>query len=172
MERISKFLPRLPILAILLFLAGIGMLSLLFATTPGVGVTPDSVVYFDLARNISDGRGFVATNCEGKETPTTRFPPLFPALLALFGKAGIAPVLGARWLNLLLFGANILLVGLILRRYTNTSLYPAALGSFFMLSSPAMVETHSTTSMGAGSQQKSGNLIKSQPDCTTLPQIL
>ena len=144
LEQHCKFKQRPRILAILLFLTGVGMLALLFATTRGPGVTPDAVTYLDLARNILAGRGFVARfGSAATETPVIHFPPLFSTLLALLGLLGIDPLQGARWLNLLLFGANILLVGFVLRRYTNNSLYSSALGSFFMLSSSAMIENHS-----------------------------
>jgi len=72
----------------------------------------------------------------------THWPPLYPVLLAAPSVFGIDILDGARWLNALFFGLNILLVGLVIRRCSRGSLWPAVVGSLWMLSSIPMLWIH------------------------------
>jgi hypothetical protein len=89
------------------------MASLLLATRWGVGITPDAIVYVTSARNLADGYGLVLAVDGLAYTPVTHHAPFYPFLLGSLGVVGIAPVVIARWLNTLLFAANILLVVLL-----------------------------------------------------------
>jgi len=60
----------------------------------------------------------------------------------MIGVFGIDPLNGARWLGVFLFGANILLVGLVINRYTH-GFWTSVFGSFIMLSSVDMLNIHS-----------------------------
>jgi len=122
-----------------LALAGCG--TLLLATSKGIGISPDSTIYVDAARSLLDGRGLTMFSNTGERVPMTLYPPLFPALLAGLGVAGVDVLDGARWLNVLLFGANIFMVGCVTSRYAGGGL--ALLASFLMLSSEDMLATHS-----------------------------
>ncbi len=84
-----------------------GMAGIFFATRWGIGISPDSVAYIGAARNVAAGNGFTAYDAI---TPLTQFPPLYSLVLVLFG-FGADPVTGARRLNAILFGANIILTG-------------------------------------------------------------
>lgn len=118
-----------------------GIAGTLFATARGIGISGDSVVYLDAARNIMKGLGFVNA-IGGEYTPITHYPPLFPIILSFLGRLGIDLQIAARWLNAFLFGATILLVGIILRRYTCNSTYVPLLGSFLTLTSASMLDVH------------------------------
>ncbi len=119
---------------------GIGLL--LFVTKWGIGLSPDSVHYIGVARNFLNGNGLTPPSSVNQSALTTNFPPLYPTILALIGIFGIDPLNGARWLNAFMFGANILLVGLVINRYTKDYIW-SLLGSFFMLISVDMLRIHS-----------------------------
>jgi hypothetical protein len=63
-------------------------------------------------------------------------------MLAVPGAVGIDPLVGARWVNTLLFGANIVLVGNIVREMLPNSLLAPILASFLLLTSMEMYEIH------------------------------
>jgi hypothetical protein len=119
-----------------------GLLALAHATRHGVGITPDSVVYLEAARNLADGRGLV-TSDEGIELrPLTRFPPAYPAALALPTALGADSLDAARWLALALFGANVALVGLLIARSAPGSRWLPAIGAVLIACSPEMAMLH------------------------------
>ncbi len=129
---------------VLILLALIGALCIFIATPYGIGTTPDSASYIGSARNLLSGRGLTVPIIYTKAPPPlVHYPPLLPLLLAGIGLVfGIDPFTSARWLNMLLFGANILLVGIILKKHTRVSFLPV-IGSFIILTSPHMVILHS-----------------------------
>lgn len=128
----------IPLLAVLSLL---GIMLVLFCTTEGIGISPDSTRYISAARNLLNGRGFSVLSASREVVPLTKHP-LFPTLLAMIGVFGIDPMIGARWLNALLFGTNILLVGLVIYRYTSGSIWTSLFGSLLMLSSLDMINIH------------------------------
>jgi hypothetical protein len=79
---------------------------------------------------------------DGEWNPLVWYPPLFPAILAIPGLIGIDPLVGARWVNALFFGANIFAVGSILRVMSPAFYWPAILASFLVLTSTEMYEIH------------------------------
>lgn len=120
-----------------------GMALLIFCTSRyGVGVGPDSVVYLSAAENLLKGLGFSALSGLGETGPMTRFPPLYPALLAAAGLAGMSLEAGARWLNVFLFGANIILVGVMVARYSRSTRL-AVFAALLMMFSADMLHVHS-----------------------------
>jgi hypothetical protein len=121
----------------------IGVVSLAFATRLGAGISPDSTVYVDAANNLLMGRGLSVQSGPDEFTPLAHFPPLFPALLAIVGGLGFDMSSGARWLNVLLFGGNILLVGLIVRRCAGSPTWASVLGAYFVWTSTGMLLVHS-----------------------------
>lgn len=120
----------------------LGALGVALATRLGVGMSPDSTVYIDAATNLLAGRGFVIQTGIDELEALTHFPPLFPAILALVGSLGFDPSSAARWLNLVLFAVNIVLVGLAIATYTNKPVWAPALGSYFLLTSIPMLHIH------------------------------
>lgn len=121
-----------------------GLTVVLYSTTWGAAISPDSVTYVGAARNLVAGHGLSVREAGGQFSPMTHFPPLFPMLIAIPGILGIDPLDTARWLNALVFSANILLVGLAVYRYTSGTVWLSVLGSFLMLTSFNMLVIHST----------------------------
>jgi 4-amino-4-deoxy-L-arabinose transferase-like glycosyltransferase len=113
-------------------LAAIGMFLILYATPQGLGLSDDSIAYIAGARSMLSGEGYreawLASN-----GPVTHFPPAFSSLLALIGLSGLDPVRGARFLNTLLFGTNIFLLGLIGWRMTKSQIAGIVLALLFVV---------------------------------------
>ncbi|MGA1867795.1 MAG: ArnT family glycosyltransferase [bacterium] len=132
-------------LYIIITIAMIGIIGVVCATRWGIGITPDSVNYIGVARNVVKGRGFIKPNPDksGKDEFMTNWPPLYPLILAMIGIFGIDPLNGARFLSLFLFAVNILLIGLIIRKHTKESMWPSVCGSLLMATSVAMLGIHS-----------------------------
>lgn len=120
----------------------IGILTLLFATREGIGISPDSTVYIDAARNLLAGNGLTVFY-NGELLPLTHYPPLFPAILSMIGILGIEPLTGARYINAFLFGANILLAGIMINKCTNDSFWFPIFGSLLILISDVVLNIHS-----------------------------
>jgi len=123
----------------------IGVFVLLLITRHGIGIWVDSVVYIGGALNLLSGNGYtnyiLSANHGG--IPITRFPPLYSMVLAFLGLLHITPVVGARLLNSLLFGCNILLAGLVVNRETQGSIWLSIISSILILTSTKMLWTHS-----------------------------
>lgn len=139
----QKMLIRFTLLA----LALLGFFSVLIATRWGAGTSPDSVVYIAGARNLAAGRGFSMILENGQLQAITHHAPLYSAALALLDILGLDPMHGARWLNALLFAANILLVGFLISELlpgrTAQAVLAPVLGAGLILAPVMMVEIHS-----------------------------
>lgn len=93
---------------VFLVLSLLGFLFVFISTIRyGSGLTPDSANYISLARNLLLGKGYLIFNGE----PMTVAPPLFPTVLAIIGLAGVDPLIGARFLNAVVFGLIIFVSG-------------------------------------------------------------
>jgi hypothetical protein len=107
-ERLVALLPALHVATLLL--AGAATSLVLYATPWGTGTGWDQVMYIGAARSLLAGRGLtIAWGAEAGQ-PLTHFPPLFPLILAGIGTLGIDPFDGARYLNAVLRGVNLLLL--------------------------------------------------------------
>jgi 4-amino-4-deoxy-L-arabinose transferase-like glycosyltransferase len=136
----------------LVLLAAVGLLgfmAVLFATRWGIGIEADSVFYLSEARELLNGQGFQGftdptggVNHMGSIAPTNIHPPLYPALIAAGGITGMDLRVWARWLNAILFAANILLVGIVLYRFLHCSPFLAVLGSLLILTATDIVSIH------------------------------
>ena len=120
----------------------IGVLCALFMTKWGVGLSPDSLVYIEGARNLSRGQGYTDLAPDGDPKSIVHFPPLFSSLMAVLGVFGIDPMEGARWLNALFFGASVTLVGVWIYRVTGGATWPSLFGSFLMLTGSNMLVSY------------------------------
>lgn len=127
-----------------MLMALLAVLLVLFSTTWGVGLPPDSVTYIDVARSLLAGRGLYHTNNGTDWVPLTQYPPLFPAVLALVGALGVPLVDAARYVNALLFGGTVLLAGLSVLQYSRGAVWLAVLGAYFILSSIDLIHVHSS----------------------------
>src|SRR5262249_51761334 len=116
-------------------------------TRAGAGLDADSVTYLDAAQNLRGGRGLTLTPGLSVESdprelaPLTHHAPLFPAILPGLQWAGIDPLVGARWLNVLLLGVNAILVGLMVLRWTRSGPL-AVLGTLLIVGSTDLFRAH------------------------------
>lgn len=128
---------RRSFIILLIFIAFIGIIALLFATRWGIGTTPDSVGYVTAARNLLQGRSM--SGIAG--APVVQWPPFYPLSLSLVGLFGIDPLSGAHIVQALLYGANVLLAGYLLRRYSGLFWF-AAVGTLLLAASSVMLRIH------------------------------
>jgi hypothetical protein len=113
---------------------------LLAVTRRGVYLSPDGLAYVGTARNLVHGRGFTAPP---GSAPISNFAPLFTLVLAGLAKVLSAdPVTVARYLNPLLAGLTVLVVGLLVRRLTG-SVPLAMAGQLLVLSGMDFLAYHS-----------------------------
>ena len=128
------------VILVLLALAGGCLLS--WGTARGIGVLDDTIFYFSAAENYLAGNGLSRLGGDSEYIPLTHFPPLYSLFLAaLTTLSGFNIALVARGLNLGLFGVNILMVGWLAKRLSNSWL-AGTLASLWMLGSPVMVLIH------------------------------
>ena len=122
----------------LIILGLIGTCMILLATRRySAGVTPDSVLYISVARNIANGSGITTWNSD----PLISEPPLYPIILAVVNYVfKIDPLLSARFVNALLFGLIIYLSGLIFKKHLKSSPALVLLGTAFVLVSRTLVD--------------------------------
>lgn len=142
--------PRSPRAVATLVIVSLGLAGTVAAavvTRAGAGLDADSVTYLDAAQNLSSGRGLTLTPGLSVESdphspaPLTHHAPLFPAFLAGLGRLGIDPLAGARWLNVLLLGANAIMIGLIVLSWTGSGRL-AVLGTLLVLGSTDLFRAH------------------------------
>ncbi len=108
-------------------LAMIGVATVLYVTSWGIGTDVDSASYSMAARNLAAGKGLTLQLPDTNHfVPLSAFPPLFPVTLAAWACLSRNVFGAARWLNAVLFGLNIVLIGYIVKRCTAWNL-----GGFF-----------------------------------------
>ena len=130
--------------ALLGMLALVGVGAVLFATHRGLGIGTESIYYITAARNLLSGYGLSDDiSSSGEAVPMVISPPLFPVMLAAIVGFGVELLVAAKWLNAVLFGANILSVGLLIKRYAGKPTGVAVFGSALMLTSVDMLSIHS-----------------------------
>lgn len=131
------------VVILLVVLALAGMVALTISTSRwGIGTAADSTIYIQVAENLADGQGYRQLADDGSTEPMTHFPPLYPSFLSLFVLAGMTPLAGARALGIILFGANIFLVGFIVHRYTDRSVVAPVACSFLFMTSIGSINVH------------------------------
>jgi hypothetical protein len=125
-------------LVISLCAMAIGSLALfLWATARhGIGMSSDSVEYLWAARNLAGGVGIGIVDAFGNLKPMVFFPPLYPIVVSPFYLAGINGMDGARGLGALSVGTIVILIGVVLYRLTNRSIWYAIIGVLVLLSMP------------------------------------
>jgi len=112
----------------------LGAMAILYICTPtGVGLANDSVAYIAGARSILQGTGYSDIWLDSSLEAITHYPPLLSLTLAVIGALGIDPLRGARILNILLYGTNIGLMGLLGWRMTKSHMAGILLALLFLL---------------------------------------
>jgi 4-amino-4-deoxy-L-arabinose transferase-like glycosyltransferase len=129
--------------AIVLGLAVLGFVGIILCTPGGIGLYSDSVVYVGIARNLLRGEGVTYFDDNGQMAAVTHYAPLYPLIVSAVGLMGIDPLEGARWVNALLFGANIMLASAIV--FASTRSFAASVfASLLVATAFPMVQIHST----------------------------
>jgi len=120
----------------------VGFLVIIYATRWGPWVFSDSTEYIVSAKNLLAGHGLGLYGPSGAFHPLSLHPPFYSLLLSFFGLFGADLLVTARWLDAILFGLTILLVGVSLYMITKSSWLSIG-GSFLLLSMPGLVEIYS-----------------------------
>lgn len=113
--------------------AVLAALLVLLAGRRGLGLSPDSLEYLGVARNLLHGKGLTlpfGSTGDGAApgAPMTSFPPLYPIVLA----AGGAGLLWARMLNLLLVVVTAASVASVVGRHATSRLAAACVTALFL----------------------------------------
>lgn len=128
-------------LILILSLLGLaGVFTIFYSTRWGIGLNHDSMFFLGGAESILRGRGYSYMQL-GEVRTITKWPPLYSLALSSFGLIAMNVSEAARWVNALLFGINIVLVGSIVYAKT-TRLWLSVTASFLMLTSTDMLAIH------------------------------
>jgi hypothetical protein len=120
---------KMTIFFVLLSLAALlGMALVFYATSLGPGVGGDATIYLTTARNLISGKGLGWTEADGSYRLLPYTPPFYPLALSGVGLIAKDMLAGARWLNILLFGLLIFMVGWFFYQYTRRTWLAALLG--------------------------------------------
>lgn len=125
---------------LLILLAVIGLLAaavFLYATSKGIGLGFDSVVYISAARSLADGIGLGRLTCTGFK-PMTLWQPLYPIILAGISLIGIDAILAARIVSAMGIGFTSLLTGLLVYQVRREALFSLFAAVLILLSSPIL----------------------------------
>ncbi len=135
---------RFGVLALIMLAGVCASLLMWWITDLGPGVSPDSTVYIETAKNVLAGKGFSA----GGEPATYGgaygdSPPAYPLLLAIVGLSRHGDIIrSGRLLGTLLYGINLVLFVIVVRMCTARSLSATACAVFVFLSSTIVMEVH------------------------------
>jgi len=133
-ESLSVLLIILPML--------VGMCLAAISMHHGPGVGGDATIYLTTAKNLARGFGLVLFEPDGGARLLPYFPPFYPLLLSLFALIGFDLVQTAFWLNIILFGALIVMAGTVTMKLTKSILLSSLL-SFVLAVSPVLLPVYS-----------------------------
>lgn len=129
---------NLILLSLLALAALVGMALVAYATRYGPGVGGDATIYLTTARGMLSGIGPGWIEADGTFRLLPYTPPFYPLTLSGLGLLVKDLVAGARWLNVVWFGATILLTGAYFFRATRR-LWLAVLLAGAVAASPVLV---------------------------------
>jgi 4-amino-4-deoxy-L-arabinose transferase-like glycosyltransferase len=132
---------RLTIVGILL-ISIMGSSGIFYATQWGPWVFSDSTEYIVSARNLIAGHGLGLYGPTGAFHPLSLHPPFYSLVLSFIGLFGADLVTTARWIDIILFGLTILLAGIFISAYTESS-WLSVIGAILLFSMPALVDVFS-----------------------------
>ena len=129
------------------FLLALSVLAIALCATAtskyGAGVSSDSTKYLSVAQNLLEGNGLY----DHKGFPLLSWPPLYPILLAgLSLLTGLDVFLAGWYFNVVLWGLNVFLSGVIFYRVFTDKPFYACLASIFVLLSLSSLRIHATIS--------------------------
>ena len=109
-----------------------GAALVLYLTRFGPGAGGDSTAYLMGAENLLNGNGFSRYSGGYEIRPITGFPPFYSVTLAMVGALDVPLFQASRWLNALIFAANISLVGGMVFWLTRSFVAPVLAGLLFL----------------------------------------
>ena len=109
-------------------------------TPYGPGLTPDTVLYLEMADVLREEQRLPETLMKGVR-PGSAVPPLYPLFLALVG-GGLDSLAPVKWLNVGLFAASTWVFAGLSFRLTRGSLYFSLVGCLGFVTSIVMLEIH------------------------------
>ncbi|RAJ28553.1 hypothetical protein [Pedobacter cryoconitis] len=123
-----------------LFVALIGFILLLTYTRhTGIGISPDSIVYVSVARNIHDYGALLDYTLK----PVVDFPVFYPLFLSAASFfSGVDPVAAGPWLNALLFALVIFCTGHLIASFQEKSRFYKLVILLSIAISPAMFDVY------------------------------
>ena len=129
------------------FLLALALIAIILCATAtsryGAGVSSDSTKYLSVAQNLLEGNGLY----DHKGFPLLSWPPLYSILLAGLSLLTGRDVFLAGWyFNVMLWGLNVFLSGLIFYRVFTDKPFYAYLASIFVLLSLSSLRIHATIS--------------------------
>jgi 4-amino-4-deoxy-L-arabinose transferase-like glycosyltransferase len=120
-----------------------GAATLLFCTSWGIGLAPDSAMYIGMARGLLAGHGCAIPVAGNRYSVVTHYLPAFPAAIALISKLGAKPLEAARLVEVIFFAANIAMAAVVIHLATQGSKAAAVVGAALMLIAPDIIWIHS-----------------------------
>jgi hypothetical protein len=121
-------------LSLIILLSLLGADLIVYATYWGPWGQSDSVEYIEVAHNIQSGLGPVQIKGSGNISLITQHPPFYSYLLSGIGLSGMNLVSAARWLDVALFAAFLLFLGLSFYSLTSQPLLALAVCLYFVTS--------------------------------------
>ncbi len=128
---------------ILISISILGMAAVFHQTRFGPYAGGDSVRYVMTAANLGDGYGYTRTSGGGEHIPETGFPPFFSLVLAVVGIVSSDLFAVSRWMNAILFGLNVFVVGILIYRNTSSP-WPSLIGASLVMVTRYQVIIHSS----------------------------
>ncbi len=122
-------------------LGALGAALVWYSTIWGAGLISDSFQYVSAGRNFVAGEGFGYSVGEGVH-PLVHYPPLFAAVLGGFEFFGVDALVGARLSNAALYGLNIVLIGVSVRKISGSDWF-GLYGALAAATSAVLLEVHS-----------------------------
>lgn len=118
----------------------IGVCLVLLSTSKWGVILEDDSAYYLLMAHLFENYSF---NNDLLEIFLSNLQPLFPFVLSWGHFIGIDLPEGARWFNSILFGLNIILIGIVTKKYTSSA-WLGLSAALLMLSAPDILKIHLT----------------------------
>jgi hypothetical protein len=125
----------------LILIALAGSYALLRSTPYGLGLINDTAAYVDGSNNLLKGLGYVRTSGEGGYKPITNYPPVFSFLLLPLTFLGLDIFQSGRGLITILFGLDVVLVGLLIYRISHSVVF-SLMGALLLAYSDVYLEVY------------------------------
>jgi hypothetical protein len=130
-------------LLVIIVVVFVGAGLVFYATSSGIGTSPDSVAYIGSARNLAAGLSLTVPFGGLMDAPLIHHAAFYPTLLGMVGFSGIEPADAARGLGVVLMVANVLLAAWLVLDVLQDAIGPPLIVALLIAFSPIMLEIHS-----------------------------